>query len=129
MFKVLTIFILGLSIFFESYSQAQYYFDPADFDSVAYKKTLELCSEIRNEKGRAFNWKMTDLVKTGIHSGFHIFGEDALKTSKTTEDLLNSPGYQAALDDCYGEENSSKDAYYHQKAFTACVLSADWGGH
>jgi hypothetical protein len=131
MFRSLFIAIFVLCFGFQNYARAQDDFDPNQIsDTRAYQETLKLCSQVSNQDGNPeFSWDMTEIIKTGTVSGWKLWGDDALQLSKSTDQLIHSKGYEAALDECYGPASSSKEAYYSHKAFTAAVICADAGGH
>lgn len=131
MFKGLFFTVFVICFFLGASAQAQDYADESeDFASLAYKKTMELCSINYDEEGRAtFNWDMWTLVKYGAVASFKIIDDDSMRISKPVIDLINSRGYEMALDECYGPANSSRWAYISHKAFAVALFAADAGGH
>lgn len=101
-----------------------------DFPATqAYKMTLQLCSTKYDKNNNiAFDWSMLNLVKGGTISGFKVFGEDGVQLSKPLRDMINSRGYEIALDECYGPADPVWWKNQHL-AFTTALVAADAGGH
>lgn len=123
---------LAICCFLENSAMAQSPFNPDEIsDTMAYQKTMEICSRVKPESGSGldWNWNMVPVIQQGIASGWKLWGDDALQISTSTTALIHSAGYEAALDDCYGPSDSSRGSYYSHIAFTGSVICADVGGH
>ncbi len=131
MFRKLFFSIFSICFLFGALTYAQTYLDPnEDLATLEYKKTMDLCSQKFDQEGNStFNWDMWSLVKYGAVASFKLVDPDSMQLSKPVRDLINSRGYQAALDECYGPAEFSRWAYIEHKAFTVAVVSADAGGH
>ncbi len=114
-------------------AQAQFFDESALTDTIAYQKTLELCSRITPQTSMSEElqgvWDTLQLIGEGARTGVQVWRADSLELSKPTEKLLHSEGFQAALDECYGPIDSSTSSYIHHKAFTVALIAADGVGH
>lgn len=102
-------------------------YEQEQFDNLAYKKTLELCTQINkmNSLDDQVNvsWEFLKYAVDGTLSGLQLWKDDALSISNTTRLLVKSRGYQTAIAQCY--PNNTVD----QKLFTGLIIGEDAGGH
>jgi hypothetical protein len=89
-----------------------------------YDRTFTVCSRIKDltESTRILPTLVAGSAK-GALEGVQLWKDDSFQISDATLKYILSPGYNAALDNCYRDNDSAK------RSFTIAIVSADAVGH